>query len=192
MVVIQIGANRGYDDFTALIKDRYITKLILVEPLSAHNQKLHECYSYINNKVIVNSLITDSNKNEECIYIHKQDGFEFNNNYELASTNYNHAKNIRPYYEEIDIIKISCKNMTANTLFDEFKLKDIDILFIDTEGCDSKIIKSIDFKKFNIKELYYENLHIDANDLRCFLRDKGFKITEKVFNFGWTDKAVKM
>ena len=41
MVVVQIGANRGNDDFTEIIKNKKIEKLILVEPLDFHNQSLN-------------------------------------------------------------------------------------------------------------------------------------------------------
>jgi hypothetical protein len=70
-------------------------------------------------------------------------------------------------------------------------LQNIDLLFIDTEGYDSKIIMSIDFTKFNIKEIYYENLHVNAYELRTFLKQKNYTINEGVLTYGWNDRAIK-
>jgi hypothetical protein len=53
----------------------------------------------------------------------------------------------------------------------------IDILFIDAEGFDSKIIKSIDFDNFNVSKIYYENMHIDVVDMSNFLENLGYKVS---------------
>lgn len=191
MIAVQIGANRGNDEFTSLIKNEHVDTLILVEPLSVHNPSLINCYSNIDNKFIENVIITDKENSEEVIYFHKLDGLEYGNNYELASLNKQHSLNIRNSYEEKEVIALKLPNLTINNLLDKYKLQNIDLLFIDTEGYDSKIIMSIDFTKFNIKEIYYENLHVNAYELRTFLKEKNYAIHESVLTYGWNDRAVK-
>ena len=68
----------------------------------------------------------------------------------------------------------------------------VDVLFIDAEGIDDKIIYSINFDKYNINKLYYENLHVDNTKLRDFLENKGYKITEKTLYKGQTTLAEKI
>jgi hypothetical protein len=192
MVAVQVGANRGNDDFTEIIKNKNVEKLILVEPLDVHNQKLNECYSNIENKFIENIIITDSDDFKTSkIYFHKLDGLEYGNNYELASLNKQHSLNIRSYYDENDLIEKELESSTLNNLFEKYNLSKIDLLFVDTEGYDEKILKSIDFDRYDIKEIYYENLHCDINSLRSFLEEKNYKITPHVLLYGWSDKAEK-
>ena len=191
MIAVQIGANRGNDEFTSLIKSEHVDTLILVEPLSVHNSSLINCYSNIDNKFIENVIITDKENSEEVIYFHKLDGLEYGNNYELASLNKQHSLNIRNSYEEKELIALKLPNLTINNLLDKYNLQNIDLLFIDTEGYDSKIIMSIDFTKFNIREIYYENLHVNAYELRTFLKEKNYAIHESVLTYGWNDRAVK-
>lgn len=193
MIAVQIGANLGNDDFTKLIQDKNISKLILVEPISECNDSILKCYEHIENKFLENIIVSDKVQETETIYFHKFDTLEYNRNgFELASLNPRHSLNIRGQYEEKDLLSRACPNMTINQLFERYNLIDIDILYTDTEGSDSKIIKSIDFSKFNIKEIYYENLHIDANDLREYLKNKGYQIEERIWPpYGWSDRAYK-
>lgn len=192
MVAVQIGANRGNDDFTEMIKNFFLEKLILVEPLDIHNEKLIQCYSEVKNKFIENIIITDNDTVKTSkIYFHKLDGLEYGNNYELASLNKQHSLNIRSYYDENDLIEKELESMTLNKLFKKYGLTKIDLLFVDTEGYDEKILKSIDFDRFDIKQIYYENLHCDINSLRSFLQEKNYEITPNVLLYGWSDKAEK-
>ena len=68
--------------------------------------------------------------------------------------------------------------MTINKLFDKHNLIDIDILFIDAEGFDDRIIKDIDFGKYNINQLYYENMHIDKHMMRQYLESKNYSVQD--------------
>lgn len=180
MIVVQIGSNRGYDELTNLIKDISIDKLILVEPMKKFNDSLLKCYSHIQNLFIENIIITDDiNKNKECFYLHKK----MDENTEQASLLESHINKVfnKPEYlinetydEQLSKIEIECS--TINNLFNKYKLNNIDILFIDAEGFDDRIIKSIDFNKFNIKKIYYENMHINNLEISNFLKTIGYSI----------------
>ena len=126
------------------------------------------------------------------LHYHDQDSIG-RDKFELASLNKNHFIKIREsYYTEEGMKERVVPSVTINQLLDKYQLTDIDVLFIDTEGFDDKIIKSIDFDKYNIKEIYYEHLHIDANSLQIFLESKGYTIEKNVgFIYQWNDKATK-
>jgi hypothetical protein len=63
------------------------------------------------------------------------------------------------------------KCTTLNKLFQKYNLNKIDVLFIDAEGFDLEIIKSINYEKYDVRNILYEYRHIDA--VR-FLRKKGY------------------
>lgn len=193
MNVIQIGANRGYDDLTELIKEKIINKLILVEPFEEHNKSLEACYSSVPNLVIENIIIHDEiNKNESLIFYHANDATvppEGMGKFELASLNKFHSLGIRQEYRKEGILKRRLKSITINQLFEKYQLLEIDILFIDTEGYDCKIIKSINFEKYKIKNLFYENLHCDVGELQAYLESKDYLVTRKVLTNQWMDNA---
>lgn len=190
MNIVQIGANKGFDDVTELIKGKNISKLVLVEPFDEHNKSLEECYKEINNVTIQNIIIQDDPSINECSIFYHTDDSNHNNAFELASLNKTHSLKIRGQYTEDGIIERKLKCMTINQLFDYHGLTEIDLLFIDTEGYDCKIIKSLNFEQYKIKELYYENLHCDVQEIREYIKSKGFEIHPNVMSHGWSDKAV--
>lgn len=181
MIVVQIGANRGNDELTSIIKGMVVSKLILVEPMSKFNESLLKCYRDINNLFIENIAITDDvDKKSEIFYLHEK----MDENVEQASLLKSHINKVfnrpeytsdKPYDVQLIEMKVNCS--TINELFNKYELSNIDILFIDAEGFDSKIIKSIDFSNFNVNKIYYENMHIDAIDMSIFLKGMGYEIT---------------
>ena len=189
MIAVQIGSNKGYDDFYDVIKDSKLEKLILVEPFNEHNESLLTCYSHVENKEIENIIITNNpNKNSDVIFYHEEDS-EHINKFELASLNKLHSLKIRSNYDESGIKGRELTSMTINQLLNKYNLKNIDLLFIDTEGFDDKIIESINFDEFTIDEIYYENLHVDSDKLRDFLISKDYTVTKHVGYGGWSDYA---
>ncbi len=186
MNIFQIGTCKGNDDLTQLIADKDIDLLVLVEPLDVHNNDIESCYKHINNKHIENiAICIDPNIKNITFYYHKNDGPL----YEVASLNPNHI--LKHGYSSDGIIKKNVTSMTVNELFDKYNVNNIDILFIDAEGLDDYIIYSIDFNKFKIVELYFENLHLNTN-VFPYLIDKGYDITHRVGYNGWSSLAKKM
>lgn len=194
ITVVQIGANRGYDDVSEICKIILPNKILLVEPFEEHNNSLRECYSEIEDCVIENiAIIDDVDQKSATLHYHIQDT-QGRDKFELASLNKNHFIKIREsYYTEEGMRERVVSALTLNQLFEKHNITHITVLFVDTEGFDDKIIKSIDFDKYNIDIIYYENLHVDVHSLRNFLTSKGYKIETDVGTiFKWNDKAVKI
>ena len=57
MNIIQIGANRGNDDLSQIIGNNQPDKLILVEPMSLHNEFLLNHYGWVKNLSLENLII---------------------------------------------------------------------------------------------------------------------------------------
>lgn len=185
MIIVQIGTCIGNDDLGDIIKGYgEIELLVLVEPMSIHNDKILNFYKSVKNKVIKNVVIlTEEDRKTTTFFYHKNDGPL----YEVASLDKTH---ITKHGFDLDgIVELNVECMTINSLFNELNLNQVDILFIDTEGWDDSIIKSIDYDKFNIESIYFENLHLKDINVYDFLRSKGYQITEKTGTNGWNSLA---
>jgi len=79
-----------------------------------------------------------------------------------------------------DIYKdILIEGRNINEILNEFKVKRIDFLSIDTEGAEYEIIKTIDFNKVKISFLSIEN-NKDSIQIREMLKGKGYKCISSV------------
>jgi len=188
MNIIQIGANRGNDDLSRIIGNNQPNKLILVEPMSFHNEFLLNHYNWVKNLSLENLVIdVESNKDVEFFY-HLDDG----PGYEVSSLSKEHiyVKHIQLSPDRISSLML--KTITINDLFIKHNINNIDILFIDAEGHDDTIIRSIDFDKFKINEIYFENLHLKDNSIYEFLINLDYQIVEKTGTYGWCSLAKKI
>lgn len=195
MNIIQIGTNRADDNLMSIVhnyRPDEIDLLLLIEPLSFHNESIQSCYAAYQDKLRIENIVIS---NIEIPYIklwyHPND-LKHRNAGELASLNKEHSTRIRSQYSKEDLSYTECPNLTINQLFDKYNLKNIDILYIDTEGFDDLIIYNINFNKYNINTIYYENLHIDRYKLRSFLREMKYQIEENTENDPYADRATKL
>lgn len=157
MNIIQIGANSGKDhvfNFVSGNKDK-INKLILVEPMSVLENSLRECYKDFPQAVIENVAIVPNKTADKMVFYHATSG-----NYEVSTFNPNHL--LGHGLPERDMTSSLVSVMTFSELMDKHNLTELDNLFIDTEGMDCNIIKSIDLKRFKIKKIQFESAHSDG------------------------------
>jgi FkbM family methyltransferase len=193
MNIIQIGTNRANDDVTPLVNQysSILNKFIAVEPLSVHHSTIKECYKNIPQLIIEGIAVTPTTTQEQLtFYYHKEDGPGF----EVASTNREHIlKHViyNPKLTEDGLVELKVDCLTLNQLFDKHALINIDILYIDAEGLDFELIKSIDFNRFNIINIIYEHLHIDGEEAIKFLELKGYSTIKNYGHNGWSHAAVK-
>jgi hypothetical protein len=186
MKLVQIGSNRGYDDFTEIVKNinpSDVDLLLLIEPNEELNSDLHDCY-YEYSPVIENVVInTDENEEKTKFYVFSNTHYS-----ELSSLSCEH---LIKHYVDSDIIEKEIRCYTINNLFEKYKIVNLDVLFIDAEGLDYELITSIDFEKYNINKIYYENLHINNDLMVSFLDLKNYKVNRNVLMNGWTSEAYK-
>jgi FkbM family methyltransferase len=188
MNIIQIGANVGNDDLSRIIGKTQPTKLILVEPMSLHNDSLLSHYNWVDNLIVENLVIDiDSNKDVEFFY-HLDDGPL----YEVSSLSKEHIYVKHTKLSQDRISSLNLKTITVDDLCRKHNINYIDILFIDAEGHDDIIIRNIDFNKVKVDKIYFENLHLKDNSIYDYLISKGYQITENVGTYGWSSIAEKI
>ena len=193
MNIVQIGTNRAFDDVTPLVKEYtpILKKFIAVEPLSVHHKTIKECYNDIPQFTLEGIAISPSSTEDKLtLYYHKEDGPGF----EVTSTSKEHILKHVIYNPKLTVeglVKLEVDCLTLNQLFEKHDLIDIDVLYIDVEGLDFELIKSIDFNKFNIINIIYEHLHIDGEEAIQFLENKGYNTIRNYGHNGWSHAAVK-
>jgi FkbM family methyltransferase len=185
MNIIQIGTCVGNDDVTSLIQNNKIDSLVLIEPMSIHNNSILDCYKNVENVFLENIAITYDDRKEISFFYHQNDGPK----YEVSSIDKHHI--IKHGYNEQGIIELKVKSIMLNELFEKYNLLNIDVLFIDAEGIDDKLIKSINFEKFQISKIFFENLHITDVTIYDFLINLGYEITHNIGYMGWSSLAEK-
>ena len=99
MKLFQIGTCKGNDDLTEVVmrNKENIELLVLVEPMSRHNNDIIKCYQGIKN-VNIENIVIHTNENEKIVdfFYHDDDGPL----YEVASlsrshiTKHNYADNL--------------------------------------------------------------------------------------------------
>jgi FkbM family methyltransferase len=65
---------------------------------------------------------------------------------------------------------------TFDTIMSKFGITEIDYLKLDTEGMDFKILKTIDYEKYDIKVIKCETKFVFKEELFSFLDEKGYHI----------------
>jgi FkbM family methyltransferase len=156
MIIVQVGCNHGDDHVFEYIdknKDN-ITSAYLIEPLyypySLAVDKYKD-YSYVK---LFNIAITDEEDKDEIeLFTTSDSGFI---RFEGASFNKNHVT-MHTQREDIDSIKIKCCSL--NKFLSEQNIKNIDRLYIDTEGLDCRILSGLDLEKYDIKTIQFEFIH---------------------------------
>jgi FkbM family methyltransferase len=187
MKIVQIGANRANDDLSQLIGKNQPEILLLIEPIHFHNQSLKSFYSWVSNLIIENVAISEKTNQEIDFFYHLDDG----PGYEVASLDPKHIYEKHKHLHKDRISSIKIKTININELFEKYNLKSIDTLFIDAEGTDELILRTINFDFYNIDKIFFENLHIKDLNVYNYLESKNYKINKNVGTNGWCSLAEK-
>ena len=189
---VQIGANDGKKNdpiYDLVIK--YNLSGLLVEPLDGAFQSLLKNYNGNSNLIFENVAISNKEGYQSIYEIKK----EFQDTYEeetkekatmMASFNKDHVRKylrrgMKEFFKDkqIDdyIDEVQVKTISFDTLMQKHRIKNIDLLQIDTEGFDFEIIKMVDFNKYSPKLINYESVHLNASDrAQCesLLKENGY------------------
>jgi FkbM family methyltransferase len=141
--MIQIGANDGilFDILNSYIK-KYKPKSLLVEPIKINYEKLKENYKNCNFVSFENSAISVSN---EISSLYKVDE-KYIKNYSKhipGITSFDKDHLLKHGVKSGHIIRESVSSISMKDLITKHDLKSLDLLYVDAEGYDGKIV--IDF-----------------------------------------------
>lgn len=163
MKVIQIGTNRANDDLSNYLLSNYesLEFGLFVEPFSLHIDKIKECYSKFDNIIIENIAIrTPLQENKDLtIYYHTNE----HPNYEIATCDLSHLEKHMawcPHLQGGEVKSFTVDCLTLEELFSKYNIVELDLLCLDVEGIDAEILLTFDWKKYKIKKIEFEHLHL--------------------------------
>ncbi len=180
MKILQIGANDGNDHVYECISGNssFVDLAILVEPIPYCIPLLKERYSDFGQVFIENVAISTKNDGAPINFY-----YEEGSNYQVSSLDKDHL--LKHGCGEHKIKCIEIPSTTVNSLLKKYNTKELNFLFVDAEGHDDAIIRSINFSEVKIHNIYFECVHTDGpknrgekyEELVKYLYDIGYCVT---------------
>ena len=179
--VIQVGSNDGkrFDELSVFIKT-FKPMAILVEPIKTNFENLKKNYLNQENLFFENLAISVENQIKYLFKV-KNDKLNLYDDHIEGITSFEKKHLIKHGVKEKHITKELVGTISIQELLKKYSLKSLDLLLIDTEGYDGKIV--IDFlTKSNARPIIiFEYIHINYKTLENTL-DQLNKKNYVIFN----------
>jgi FkbM family methyltransferase len=169
VVVVQVGSNDGVqgDPISELLRRHPEWKTLFIEPLPHIFERLVQNYSEYPNSIFENSAVYEENGTQEFYYVsdeiklrEKDVPYWYD---QLGSFDRNHIlKHGHKFEEYINTIRIRCR--TFQDILDNYNIRGIDILHIDTEGYDFEVLKQVDLERQPPRAILFEFMHLTESD----------------------------
>tara|TARA_R110000868_G_scaffold408928_2_gene693247 strand:- start:2781 stop:3539 length:759 start_codon:yes stop_codon:yes gene_type:complete len=193
LTFVQIGANDGYhnDPLYRFVRS-YDWKGILVEPQVNVFERLKNNYSDVKGLSFENAAISS---NKSTIPFYKIAFSDARWATGLGSFDKNHiVQHIEKGYvdkwatregvvipESVDdyITSVTVETVSFDELIEKHPIKKVEGIFMDCEGFDEEVLRSIDLKKYDPSLIFFEHLHFkedDYNQLISELEEMGYKV----------------
>jgi FkbM family methyltransferase len=184
--IIQIGANDGvrFDSLNKEIK-KHMPKVILVEPIKSNFEELKINYDKQDNIFFENSAIS---VDDEINYLYKVKESALNKYDEhiIGLTSFNKSHLIKHGVKKRDIVIEKISPISITNLLNKYKISQFDLLFIDAEGYDGKILNDF-LDNCKIRPfIIFEYVHVEHSILQKVLN----KLIEKEYLFFRIDENV--
>jgi FkbM family methyltransferase len=184
--IIQIGANDGvrFDSLNKEIK-KHIPKVILVEPIKSNFEQLKINYDKQDNIFFENSAISVDNE-INYLYKVKQSALNKYDEHIIGITSFNKNHLIKHGVKKRHIITEKISPISITHLLKKYKISHFDLLFIDAEGYDGKILNDF-LDNCKIRPfIIFEYIHVENSILQKVLT----KLTEKEYLFFKIDENI--
>lgn len=175
---IQIGANNGkrFDPIFNAV-NRLNLRGLAIEPVEEYYNEL--VVNYKKSKVIpVNRAIYEENKKISIFRVKQNTDLpEWSKG--IASLNPKHHQ--KSNTDEENIVEEVVEAITFEKLFEDYNVKNIDLLQIDTEGYDYNLLKLFPFEKFQPSIIHFEHGLPD----KIMTIEQVLEITSLLLSFGY-------
>jgi FkbM family methyltransferase len=181
-----IGAMDGisHDNIFDKIKDIEDAKIIFVEPIPYHFMQLCENVKVMKGEVYCEcTAVSDIKERVEIAYVATYDLHNYEHYISGCSSVIVDGLPINTFMKDVDkshLSKYSLMTTTFDKLMEKYRIQEVDYLQVDCEGYDERIIDSIDFNEWNIKEVKFEKHYLsDIFYDRLKIEYKNYKSIEE-------------
>ncbi|MEM1323783.1 MAG: FkbM family methyltransferase [Bacteroidota bacterium] len=162
---MQIGANEGSTEDPLYRQIRLRNwKGILVEPLPEEFKNLKNNYKDSPQLIFENVAISHQEESRPFYYVRKDVGGVPFWVTKLSSFDRKIPEEVLETYPKAEIASFDVKCTTVHQLIRKNQVKKVDLLFIDTEGFDYEILKTVDLAQIMPEVIVYEHRHLSADD----------------------------
>jgi FkbM family methyltransferase len=160
--LVLIGAHNGQKTQKLVSQALHYGKVCLIEPTPYLFDALRKLYQHNERVTLLNVAVSpDPEEVVEFFYAKKSANTVRGYGDQLGSLSGQHATNHDPNFAP-HISKIQVTAMTMTGLLSHLNAHSIDVLFIDTEGYDAKILLSFPFNRLLPKKILFEHKHADG------------------------------
>jgi FkbM family methyltransferase len=162
--LVIIGAHNGSGLEELILKQK--KKVLLIEPVNYNLQSLKHRFKNADNIIFENVGISNERNQIKFYYVKESSVKKLGKEWASGIGSFK-KKHLLDHHKkrfqitENDIEEIDVKILVFNDLVKKYNINEIEYLFIDTEGYDYQIIKSIDFNEIKINKVKFEYKHLD-------------------------------
>ena len=183
--LVIIGAHNGTGLEELILKQK--NKVLLIEPVNYNFQSLKYKFKNKNNIIFENVGISDERNQIQFYYVKESSVKKLGKEWATGIGSFkkkhlldHHRKRFQIVEDDIEDIDI--KILVFDDLIKKYNISEIEYLFIDTEGYDYKIIKSLNLNKIKINKVKFEYKHLD-DTFRFEVRLKELRSIFNQFNY---------
>jgi len=187
--LVQVGAYDGTtNDPVHDYLVRYGWKSLLIEPQVQSFERLKSNYSAFPQTILLNLAISESDGIQDFYQVVTDNPMDWST--QIASLDRNHLikhRNSQTAYgittsipdieDKIAVKTVEC--LSFDSLLTRFRIQRIDLLQIDAEGYDDRLVLSFPFERLKPAIIRYENMHLDnkrQETCLAFLMEQGYRI----------------
>ncbi len=182
---VQIGANR------AEVNDPILRQIvlrgwrgILIEPQLAPLANLKQALRHFPGLVFENIAVAERPGEKDFFSIEKtSDSPAWI--YQVSSFKAEVTSKVATHLPQASINKTSIPCTTLNLLLEKHQVQSLDVLLIDTEGYDAKILQSFDLHRYQPRLICYEHFHLNPDekvDTEKHLQKYGYSTQENGYD----------
>lgn len=190
MKVVQVGSNKGSDDLSNYLLSNY-EKLefgLFVEANPFHYKDLKNCYSKYDNAIIETIAIkTPLQKDDQLEFFYHTNEHP---HYQITTCNLDHLlyhMSWCPHLQggEVKSFVVDC--ITLEKLFEKYRIKYLDWILLDVEGMDAEILLTFDWKKYKIRKIEFEHLHLGhyKDAVENMFLGMGYEKVDSLHEYDW-------
>ena len=185
---VQVGSNDGVqgDPLHELIGENESWRGIFIEPVGFLFNRLRSNYGNSSKYIFENKAIAQERGELAFYYVSKQAEAELGDRLpfwydQLGSFDKNHILKHLDGALEPYIVSEAVQAVTIQDILDKHKVKELDLIHIDTEGYDYKVLSQCDFSRYRPKIVLYEHQHLSEEEksmAQALLKESGYSCVE--------------